>query len=78
MLAVEELKNDNTILSPQDQEIAQMRASQDMDEFPYQSCKFDHSSNSLISDLMPVSGLRRNQAMFASIKLLTILKSPTH
>lgn len=64
--------------SHQGQEIAQMWASQDMGGFPFQPCECDHSNNGLISDLMPVSGLRINKAMFVGMKRLTILKSPTH
>lgn len=63
--------------SHQAQVIAQMWASQDMDEFLFQLCECDHSYDALISDLRPVSGLRINKAMFSRMKLFNILKS-TH
>lgn len=68
-----------TILcSHQDQGTAQMWSSQDTDEFPYQPFECYQSSKSFRSDLMPVSGLKITKAPFASMKLLSILKSGTH
>lgn len=64
--------------SHQNQEIAQMQAAQDMDAFPYQPCECARSNNSYIADFMPASGLKIIHGMFTSMKLLTMLKSPTH
>lgn len=75
MLEMEELRNDNALLTPGPRDSTDV-AFPEHRSFPYQPFECYQSSTSFKSNLIPVSRLKMTKETFASVKLLTIILVP--